>query len=116
MLLPLRLNIDSGGPPPPPPIPYFRKSDITKMLRRIGESVTINGTVTRAFVDRETEVIEQALGGPLQNNLIMATIETDTVPGLVQGVPATVQGRAYYVWKRIQVGDGAMTQVFLAWE
>jgi hypothetical protein len=106
-------NLDGAGPPPPPPIPYFRKSDITRMLRRLGEDVTIHGTSTKGLVDRETDIIEQALGGPVHASLIMVTIETDTVPGLTEGVTATVQGRSYKVWKRPQVGDGAVTQVFM---
>jgi hypothetical protein len=89
----------------------------------------------RALVDRETDIIEQALGGPIQADTVMLTIATPgatpyfrknditrmllrlgelvTLDSTAVGSPVTVQGESFKVWKRAKVGDGALTHLFL---
>lgn len=116
MLLALRPLFSGDTPPPPTPTNvYFRMPDVLAMLSLIGENVTVAGSLVKGIVDRNTDIIFEALGGPpMHANTIMVTIATDSAANLVVGAAAIVQGVTLKIWKMNQPGDGALIQLFCA--
>ena len=97
---------------------FLGESDIASMLADLaaaggGAQVTLGATAVTGMLDREAA---ELLGGEMP--AVVAAdeaihVQSGTLPGLVSGVPITVDGASYIVLKVLPYGDGAMTRIVL---
>lgn len=94
---------------------YFEEDDVDSMLDD-GEDVTINGTTAKGIVVLVDEEMLKVRGySQFIGKSIVVHVHTGTF-NLVYGSAAVVRGVGYEVREALQEGDGATTQVLLAFD
>ena len=99
-------------------MPYFAEADIATMLADSpnvltatnGESVVIGPCL---FNESDEVILEGRDAGGNIAHLCRAYVRTTQFGFLVGNLPCSVDGRNFHVWKRLQEGDGAVTQLLL---
>ena len=97
---------------------FLGESDIASMLAELaaaggGAQVTLGATTVTGMLDREAA---ELLGGEMPAVVAadeVIHVQSGTLPGLVSGVPITVDDASYIVLKVLPYGDGAMTRLAL---
>jgi len=92
----------------------FNDAEITTMLTDWGNELTA-GEITAACLldDREDLALEQDGGSGQIVQRITATIRTSDFPALAANDPIAIDGIAYTVWRRLKLGDGALSELWL---
>jgi len=114
MLLALSSLYLGAGAPAPSPEVYFRKSDIPKMLRLVGQPVMVGGITVNGIYDRRSHVHFGDLPSIVIGTDVVLLVERFALPALAIGVDLTTDGTTYKVRHFAQVGDGATVRVFCA--
>jgi len=91
--------------------PYFMQGSIQAQLRAAGSQDLVWGTTTvQAIVERySAEIMDRTIGVSHT-----ATIETGTLPGIIEGDTVSTDGQGYRVRSIRQLFDGALTRLYLA--
>lgn len=98
---------------------YFAEADLATMFADSphvisatnGESDVITGPC-EFYESDEVQMADRDTGGNIMH-LCRAYASTNVFGFLVGDAACTIDGRAFTVWKRLQEGDGAVTQFLL---
>jgi hypothetical protein len=92
----------------------FEDPDIATMLADWENELTAGGvTASCLFDDGEEEAFDPAGGGGQVVRKLTATIRASDFPALQSNDAVTIDGVAYTVWRRLQIGDGALCELWL---
>lgn len=95
---------------------YFEEDDVVSMMDD-GEVVTIAGLAGKGLVSIVDEEMLKLRGySRFIGKSIIVHVKTGAFPGLAVGATAVVRGITYKVHTPLQEGDGALTQVLLAYD
>jgi hypothetical protein len=99
-------------------VPFYQQSDIQAMLTGSGgQDVSYGGNVTKGLVEhRSIDILTGRLGSTASGEQLVVTIEKDSLPGLFVGATFNAEGVLRKVRDMTDVGDGALTEIYLAEE
>jgi hypothetical protein len=99
-------------------MPYFAEADIATMLADSPNVISATNGETPVigpclFNESDEVILEGRDAGGNIAHMCRAYVETTKFAFLVGNSECTVDGRNFTVWKRLQEGDGAITQLLL---
>jgi len=98
---------------PPPPPQYFEEAEIEFLLSEMGQDVTVGGVTVKGILDSTDLGLLAGEAIEIDARLTVFWIHTGSLP-LSIGAPLLSDSITYRVREWLQVGDGALTQVFCA--
>jgi hypothetical protein len=92
----------------------FEDADIETMLADWQNEISDGETSALClFDDSEELLLEQVGAGGQVARKITATIRSSDFPALGANDAVSVDGIAYTIWRRLQLGDGALSELWL---
>ena len=92
----------------------FANADIPTMLTDWGNVLTADEVSAACTLDdREELVLEQDGGSGQIARYTVATIRTSDFPSLAANDPISIDGVNYTIWRRLLLGDGALSELWL---
>lgn len=91
----------------------FGTSDLPAMLADFGVPIAWGAVTGKALVDRPDQDLLAQAAVSFTGREIVATLETDRFMGLAKGATLYVEGQSHQVLATRQIGDGALTEVYL---
>lgn len=84
------------------------------MLRDWGQQITVAGVTRNCLVDERDELgLEQQGAAAQVQRVIVATVKSADFPAIAHNDPVELGAKNYTVWRRVLLGDGALTELFL---
>lgn len=95
----------------------FQNADIPTMLADWGNVLTAGELIAACTLDdREELVLEQDGGSGQVARYTVATIRSSDFPDLKANDPISIDGVGYIIWRRLLLGDGALSELWLRLE
>jgi hypothetical protein len=92
----------------------YNDAEIETMLADWQNQLTSGEATAPCLLDDGEELaLEMAGGGGQVVRKISATIRTSDFPALQSNDAVSVDGIEYIVWRRLQLGDGALSELWL---
>lgn len=91
---------------------FYQANDVPILLDEFGVDLTLGETTVKALLDLvDEEILDSGAPSPIVGKGVSFTIETGSLPGLVEGSTLTSEGTTYKARQIMQYGDGALTRV-----